>query len=84
MKTPKIVLLHSVDGPGYTKALLLGESIVDKSSDEINDLISDALENGQTDGGAEWNFDDVSPHLQAAGFIVPEAEQVLTGPNWDA
>lgn len=83
MKTPKIMLLHSVDGPEYTKALLIGETIADESPEELNELARNAIDKARAEAVDEWNFDDMTPHLQAAGFIVPDTEQVLTGPDWD-
>jgi len=78
MTPKKVLLLHSVDGQEYVRALLYPS---EWSEEDADDRAVAVFAEAQLANPDEWSWEDYEPLLESAGFEIPLWHH---GPSWDA
>jgi hypothetical protein len=75
---PNVLILHSEDGEGYTRAILYPS---DWTPEQAEERAVEAFVAAQAACPTEWSWEDYEPELEKRGFTVPNWHH---GPIWDA
>jgi hypothetical protein len=73
----RVLVLQSIDGAEWDQLVVPPLLLPDS---EAIALAQETIAKAKAEAGEEWDFADLEPALQAAGFMVC---QKIMGPDWD-
>lgn len=74
------MILHSVDGPKWTHAILVPDALEKVSDKDASEMARAAMSRAHDQHGENWDWDDLVPELEKSGFEIPHW---FNGPEWD-